>query len=182
MRRGQRQNRNFPQPVRRPGIPYRNQDLFLEKKVMERDRVVRGFLAHADPAKSKDCRNFIDMLEGRGLAGGHGRGQGAAGASLLPDEEKTGKCRKIEVFDTGCFSAACPRGEGKKPALPRSAFCQSTGLQAFRRCLPGSFTDPVKRCAVRLQPANGKTRLLALDRAMPAFEFFTGSLLLSAAL
>ncbi len=51
----------------RPGIPYRNQVLFLEKKVMEGEKVAWVTLAYADPARSKDCRNFIDVLGGREL-------------------------------------------------------------------------------------------------------------------
>jgi mono/diheme cytochrome c family protein len=54
----------------RPGIPYRDQVLFLEKKVMEGDRVDWVTLAYADPAKSGECRNFIDVLGGRELFAG----------------------------------------------------------------------------------------------------------------
>jgi hypothetical protein len=43
----------FRNLVRRPGNPYRNQVLFLEKKVMERARVVRGSLTCADPPKAR---------------------------------------------------------------------------------------------------------------------------------
>lgn len=51
----------------RPGISYTNQVRFLEKKVVENGRIAWVTLAYSDPAKSRDCLNFIDVLGGREL-------------------------------------------------------------------------------------------------------------------
>lgn len=53
----------------RPGIRYRDQVLFLEKKVVAEGAVVWITLAYEDPRTSRDCRNFFDVLGGRELFG-----------------------------------------------------------------------------------------------------------------
>ncbi len=49
----------------RPGVPYFGQVLFLQKKVIENDKVVAASLAYADPRDNMDlCLNRIDVFSG----------------------------------------------------------------------------------------------------------------------
>lgn len=51
----------------RPGIAYHAQVMFLDKKIVEAGDVVWVTLAYGDPRASRDCRNIIDVFNGRQL-------------------------------------------------------------------------------------------------------------------
>lgn len=51
----------------RPGIAYRDQVMFLDKKIVEAGDVQWVTLAYKDPSVSRDCSNLIDVLSGRKL-------------------------------------------------------------------------------------------------------------------
>ena len=51
----------------RPGIGYHDQVMFLDKKIVEADTVVWVTLAYSDPRDARDCRNLIDVFNGRQL-------------------------------------------------------------------------------------------------------------------
>lgn len=51
----------------RPGIAYHAQVMFLDKKIVEAGDVVWVTLAYGDPRDSRDCRNIIDVFNGRQL-------------------------------------------------------------------------------------------------------------------
>jgi cytochrome c553 len=51
----------------RPGIAYHEQVMFLDKKIVEAGDVVWVTLAYGDPRASRDCRNIIDVFNGRQL-------------------------------------------------------------------------------------------------------------------
>lgn len=51
----------------RPGIAYRDQVMFIDKKIVEAGNVAWVTLAYGDPRASRDCRNIIDVFNGRQL-------------------------------------------------------------------------------------------------------------------
>ncbi len=51
----------------RPGIVYRDQVMFVDKKVIENGEVAWVTLAYGDPGASRDCLNLIDVFNGREL-------------------------------------------------------------------------------------------------------------------
>lgn len=51
----------------RPGIAYRDQVLFLHAKQVQDGEVVWLTLAYGDPDAARDCRNLIDVFDGRQL-------------------------------------------------------------------------------------------------------------------